>query len=170
MCFISIRSQAVLQITFNSNKMHRETSKAAILQVCIEKQQELIDHFNERLEEAKAEVTSHPDSPSQSDEGSNSADDLLHVMVQELAFVNAEMEILKSLDPDHISKQVERGAVVCTDQRDFFIAVSSEEVDVNGEKVFGMSDKAPLYAKMKGLKAADTFQFNETIYKIIDIY
>lgn len=150
--------------------MNRETTKDAILKVCIEKQQELIDHFNKRIEDAKAEVTSHPESPSQSTEGSNSADDVLHVMEEELAFVKYEMGILKALDPNHASDHVERGAVVRTDQRDFFIAVSSEEVDVNGKKVFGMSEKAPLYAQMRGLKTGDEFQFNETKYKILDIY
>lgn len=150
--------------------MSRETTKEAILKVCIEKQQELIEHFTKRIEDAKAEVTSHPESPSQSTEGSNSADDVLHVMEEELAFVKYEMEILRSLDADHQSDHVERGAVVLTDQRDFFIAVSSEEVEVNGKKVFGMSEKAPLYAKMRGLKTGDSFQFNETKYKILDVY
>ncbi len=150
--------------------MKKETSKEAILKICIEKQQELITHFTNRIEEAKAEVTSHPDSPSQSTEGSNSADEVLHVMEEELAFVKYEMGILKSLDPNHTSVHVEKGAVVSTDQRDFFIAVSSEEVVVDGKKIFGMSEKAPLYGQMKGLKTGDTFQFNETKYKILDIY
>ncbi len=150
--------------------MSRETTKEAILKVCLAKQQELIDHFNTRIEDAKVEVTSHPESPSQSTEGSNSAEDVLHVMEQELAFVKYEMDILKSLDPHHHSDHVERGAVVYTDQRDFFIAVSSEEVDVNGKKIFGMSEKAPLYAQMRGLKSGDLFQFNETKYKILDVF
>lgn len=150
--------------------MNRETTKESILKVCIEKQEELIEHFNKRIDDARADVTSHPESPSQSTEGSNSADDVLHVMEEELVFVKQEMEILRSLSPDHHSTQVERGAVVLTDQRDFFIAVSSEEVVVDGKKVFGMSEKAPLYAQMRGLKTGDTFQFNQTKYKILDIY
>jgi transcription elongation GreA/GreB family factor len=150
--------------------MNKETAKEAILKVCVEKQQELIEHFNKRIEDAQADVTSHPESPSQSTEGFNSANDVLHVMEEELAFVKYEMEILRSLDPSHHSDQVERGAVVRTDQRDFFIAVSSEEVEVNGHKIFGMSEKAPLYAQMRGLKKGDTFQFNATKYKILDIY
>ncbi len=150
--------------------MNNVTTKKAILEVCIDKQQELIEHFNKRIDDAKAEVMSHPESPSQSTEGSNSAEDVLHVMEQELAFVRFEMDILKKLDPDHHSVQVERGAVILTDQRDFFIAVSSEEVDVNGKKIFGMSEKAPLYAQMRGLKKGDEFQFNKMKYKILDIY
>ena len=150
--------------------MNRELSKAAILKVCIEEQQKLIDHFTKRIEDAKAEFTSHPESPSQSTEGSNSVDDVMHVMEQELSFVEYEMGILKSMDPEHKSDHVERGAVVLTDQRNFFIAVSSEQVEVDGKKIFGMSEKAPLYAQMRGLKAGDSFQFNETKYKILDIY
>jgi hypothetical protein len=33
-----------------------------------------------------------------------------------------------------------------------------------------MSEKAPLYTQMKGLKAGDSFQFNQLKYQIEDIY
>lgn len=159
-----------LYLTLKQLAMRSRISKSDILSVCIQKQEELIHNFNDRIDEAKAEVTSHPESPSQSDEGSNSAEEMLHVMEQELAFVRAEMNILRGIDPEDPAVVAERGAVVVTDQRIFFIAVSSEEVDVHGQKVFGMSEKAPLYKLMKGQKTGDTFQFNDTKYKILDIY
>lgn len=150
--------------------MHKKISKAAILAACIQKQQDLIDNFNDRVEDIRAETFTRSETPSQTDESSTSPEDLLHVLGQERDFVQYEMGFLRAIDPENGADQVERGAVVVTDKRVFFIAVSSEEIEVEGEKIFGMSEKAPLYAHMKGLKKGDSFQFNNTQYTIEDIY
>lgn len=150
--------------------MSKQISKAAILATCLNKQEDLIRNFTERIDEVKSEAYSHTETPSQTDEGSDSSEEMLEVMGQELQFVRAEMEILRSIDPKNGAGHVERGAVVVTDQRIFFIGVSSEEIEVEGTKVFGMSEKAPLYSHMKGLKQGDSFQFNGTKYQIEAIY
>jgi hypothetical protein len=149
---------------------HQRILKSDILKACIKKQESLIINFQKRLDDSREDAYSHNDTPSQTDEGSTSPEELLHVLEQELGFVKYEMDILKSMDPDQVSDHVERGAVVVTDLRVFFICVSSEEVIVNDTKVFGMSEKAPLYTQMKGLKAGDSFQFNQLKYQIEDIY
>ena len=150
--------------------MSQQISKSAILTACLNKQQELIEHFNERIDEVKSEAYSHTETPSQTDEGSDSSEELLEVMGEELSFARSEIEILRSIDPANAASQVERGAVVVTDQRTFFIGVSSEDFVIDGVKVFGMSEKAPLYSHMRGLKTGDTFQFNGTKYQIEAIY
>jgi len=150
--------------------MSQQISKSAILSACLIKQQELIDHFNEKIEEVKSEAYSHSETPSQTDEGSDSSEEMLEVMGQELSFARSEMEILRSIDPSNPATQVERGAVVVTDQRTFFISVSSEDIVIDGVKIFGMSEKAPLYTHMRGLKTGDTFQFNSTKYQIEAVY
>lgn len=150
--------------------MHKKVSKAAVLAACVKKQQDLIDNFNQRVDEVRDDTFNRSETPSQTDEGSTSPEDLLHVLGQERDFVQYEMGILRAIDPEDGATQVERGAVVVTDKRIFFIAVSSEEIEVEGEKIFGMSEKAPLYAQMRGLKKGDTFQFNNTHYTIEDIY
>lgn len=150
--------------------MSNRISKTAILDACLKKQQDLIDHFAQRIDEVNAETQGNTEPPSQTDEGSSSSEDMLELMGQELIFVRSEMEVLRSIDPENSADHVERGAVVVTDQRIFFIGVSSEEIEVEGVKVFGMSDKAPLYSHMRGLKTGDSFQFNTTKYHIEDVY
>jgi hypothetical protein len=162
--------EAYLYYLNRTIQMSHTISKAAILSACLLKQQELIDNYTERIDTIKTEAFSHTETPSQTDEGSDSSEEMLEVMGQELQFVRAEMEILRSIDPQNPASQVERGAVVVTDQRTFFIGVSSEEIEVGGDKVFGMSEKAPLYSHMRGLKAGDTFQFNTTKYEIKAVY
>lgn len=150
--------------------MSHTISKAAILSACLLKQQELIDNYTDRIDTLNAEAFIHTETPSQTDERSDSSEEMLEVMSQELEFVRAEMEILRSIDPQNPASHVERGAVVVTNQRTFFIGVSSEEIEVDGAKVFGMSEKAPLYSHMRSLKSGDTFQFNTTKYEIKNIY
>jgi len=150
--------------------MNHRVAKATILSTCLEKQQELINNFNQRLEDVKAEAYDKNETPSQTDEGSNSPEEFLQTLGQELDFVRAEMEVLRSIDPANPSVQVERGAVVVTNHRTFFIGVSSEEIEIEGQKIFGMSDHAPLYAHMRGLHKGDSFEYNKTKYEIADIY
>ena len=150
--------------------MNHRVAKANILSTCLKKQQELIDHFNQRVEDVKAEAYDNNETPSQTDEGSNSPEEFLQTLGQELDFAMAEMEVLRTIDPANTASQVERGAVVVTNQRTFFISESSEEIETDGQKIFGMSDHAPLYAYMKGLHKGDSFEYNKTKYEIADIY
>lgn len=150
--------------------MNHRIAKATILSTCLQKQQELIDHFNQRVEDVKAEAYNNNETPSQTDEGSNSPEEFLQTLGEELDFVRAEMEVLRSIDPANPANVVERGAVVVTNQRTFFIGVSSEGIEIDGQKVFGMSEHAPLYTHMKGLHKGDSVEYNKTRYVIEDIY
>lgn len=145
-------------------------SKADILSACLKKQQDLVDHFERQIDETKSIAFEHSETPSQTDEGSTSPDVMLGVLAEELALAQAEMNILRGIDPNDPAAVVERGAVVVTNHRTFFISVSSEEVRVGDSSIFGMSEKAPLYAHMKGLKKGDDFSFNQMTYHIEDIY
>lgn len=146
-------------------------SKTSILAACMAKQDELIENFARRIEEVQGQIEERSNEPAGfSEDDSSTPDDLLTVLQEEAAFVQAELNILRGIDPENGADVVERGAVVITDQRNFFIAVSSEEIEVDGVKFFGMSDKAPLYARMRGLKKGDEFEFNNLKYKILDIY
>ena len=150
--------------------MNHKIAKATILSTCLQKQQELIDHFNQRVEDVKAEAYNNNETPSQTDEGSNSPEEFLQTLGEELDFVKAEMEVLRSIDPANAASQVERGAVVVTNQRTFYIGVSSEGLEIDGQKIFGMSEHAPLYSHMKGLHKGDSVEYNKTKYVIEDIY
>ena len=148
---------------------HRIT-KAEILASCIHKQEELIAHYNQELDNVKAEAYNNTETPSQTDEGSNSPEEFLQTLNQELDFARAELEVLRSIDAGNPADQVERGAVVVTNLRTFFIGVSSEGLEIDGHKIFGMSEHAPIYSHMKGLHKGDTFEYNKTKYEIADIY
>jgi transcription elongation GreA/GreB family factor len=150
--------------------MKKTISKAVIRDTCLQKQQELVNNYGSRVSEMTADANSQNQSASQSEDRNAGNVEIISTMKSELEFVQREMAFLKSLNPDQVNTIVEPGAVVVTKERTFFIAVSSEKVDIDGQVIFGISTNAPIYLAMKGRKKGDKFEFNGTAYKIENIY
>lgn len=148
----------------------KKIAKTQIKQACIQKQQELIDTFKQQETEMLKDTFNEDAIASQTEDRQAGKVDLLKALSKELVFAQEELVYLKSIDVMGESTQVEPGSVVVTDQITFFIGVSSEKVEVDGNTIFGISTKAPIYANMVGLKKGSSFQFNETKYHIEDLY
>jgi hypothetical protein len=145
-------------------------SKEKIIEACITKQQELIDSFQTRFLEMKEDVYGKSSSPSQSEHRSSGKMALLSTLETELSFAKLEMGYLSSLDATIQYDTVSPGSVVVTNHRTFFIGVSSESVDVEGQNIFGISRQAPIFSGMEGKKAGESFSFRETHYQIESVY
>lgn len=150
--------------------MKNTINKARIHQACIEKQEKLIDSIKNRELELYNDTYNQNASASQTEDRKEGKTEFLEALGNELVFAQEELVYLNSIDASVESSIVGPGAVVATDQFTFFIGVSSENVEVDGESFFGISTKAPLYANMKGLEKGNSFQFNETKYLIKNIY
>lgn len=150
--------------------MKNKIAKTAILQVCIQKQQELVDSFKEREVEMQNDTSNQNASDSQSESRQPAKIEVINALRKELVFANEELLYLNSLNVTAQSTVVEPGSVVVTDQLTFFIGVSSEKVEIEGQQFFGISTKAPIYISMKGLQKGSSFQYNETKYLIEDVY
>ena len=150
--------------------MKKNISKDLILKTCITKQEELVNNFAGRVNELVADASSQRQSPSQSEDRTAGNVEILDTLQNELVFVQMEMGVLKSINPDQVNNKVEPGAVVVTNKRTFFIAVSVEKIEIDGQEIFGISTKAPIYSAMADLKKGDEFKFNGISYKIQDVY
>ena len=150
--------------------MKKNISKAGVLAACLQKQEELIESFESRVNESKADTYSHNQSASQSEDRTAGKMELLNTYRNELAFVKSEMDFLKSLDATIEHAKAEPGAMVITNHLNFFIGVSSEKIEVDGAEVFGISTNAPIYKMMQGMGNGDKFRFNKREYKIEDVY
>lgn len=144
--------------------------KKMILDACIKRQEELVHDFEKRVQETRTDAYDHSDSASQDDETAATKLDVLAMLEEELGFNKYELAILEEINPDEEITQVQKGAVVVTDQRLFFIGVSTEEIEVNGTNVFGMSEKAPLFQEMRMKSKGDNVSYNGITYHIQDIY
>lgn len=143
--------------------------KKLVLEACLDKQNELIEGFKNRLEVMEADAFEQDHTPSQTENRTPGKIELLNAVGKELDFAMREMELLKNLKTEE-SSVVEPGAVVVTDRMTFYICVSIEAFEVAGQALFGISTKAPIYASMRGLEKGASFSFNETKYEIKAIY
>lgn len=153
--------------------MEKREMKRLILKAGLEKQEKLIDDFKTRINEMKDSARMLNESQYDSQQASQNGENMerIDVLTGQLNFAQEELDLLHRLNvdaPDHDS--VHMGSVIETDQRTFFISVSLEEFEANGNKVFGISTKAPIYAAMRGKLKGDSFEFNNIKYQIQDIY
>jgi len=153
--------------------MSTQEKKRIILQEGMKKQDGIIRDFRSRIDDMKDSTRllneTQMDAQQASHNGENN--ERIEVLENQLSFVEEEMDLLHRLNidaPKHDS--VHMGSVVVTDKRTFFISVSLEEYEVAGEKIFGISTKAPLYAEMRGKLKGDSFEFKGFKYQILDIY
>ena len=150
--------------------MKNKIDKERILQACIQQQQELIDGFKQREADMYNDTFKQNETPSQTEDRKGGKLDLLNALGNELTFAQQELIYINSVDVTGESTEVKPGAVVVTNKFIFFIGISSEKIEIDGETIVSVSTKAPIYANMMGLQKGNEFQFNETKYLIEDLY
>lgn len=157
-------------ITTTDNRVLR----SKMLEVCLLKQQSLIDDFNTRIisllagnglgneEEYDNQVLA------QRTQRNDEVDGLLQA--RNLAYLEMNELLRLSRLPYAVHTQVEPGAVVVTDRDTVFISVSIEQFEVDGEPFIGISTQSPRYQIMKGLRKGNTFRCKGRKYTITDIF
>ena len=64
---------------------------------------------------------------------------------------------------------VEPGAVVNVNNRYFVIAVPTQLISIDGIGIIGISVESPLYEVMAGLRAGETFEFQQKTFVVTDV-
>ncbi|HEY4088711.1 MAG TPA: hypothetical protein VGM43_22430 [Bryobacteraceae bacterium] len=64
---------------------------------------------------------------------------------------------------------VEPGAVVSVNNRYFVIAVPAKVISIDGIDIVGISVASPLYEAMAGLRAGETFEFQQKTFVVTDV-
>jgi len=147
--------------------------KKDVLAAAIEKQETLINNFDLRLKEmSKGEkFINETQFDAQQASFNNELNEQMEGIAGQMAFAQAEMNILHQLQSSlGLQDEIRVGSLVATNHRNFFIAVSSEDLEVNNTPYFGISAKAPIYAAMAGKKTGDSFKMNDMTYQIIDTF
>lgn len=140
-----------------------------ILSACIQLQDALIERYRNRVITTKEDTFSRTESASQRENRTAGKIELLSTYENELGFAQVEREFLKSLDPEHVNMVAEPGALVITNHLTFFIGVSTDKVEVEGEVLYGISTHAPIYKAMQGLGKGKVFSYNEKEYLIEEV-
>lgn len=80
-----------------------------------------------------------------------------------------ELDILLKINPDESSTKVEFGALVHTNGPILYIAVGLGKLTVEGNDVFVISPKVPLFNAIRDLKENDIYEFNKRSFTILKI-
>lgn len=83
------------------------------------------------------------------------------------------MKLKRILDGIKIDKQTEiiqPGSLVITQQSNFFIAISVGQHVIEDTTFLIISAESPIGAKLKGLRAGESFSFNNKMHKIEQVW
>jgi len=92
------------------------------------------------------------------------------LFAQQMAKANHELAFLSSLKTDKIYKTVQLGAIVLSDNMNYFISVSMGNIKSSGKDFMCISPAVPIFKVLSGLKAGDTAQFNKNVIHINDVF
>jgi hypothetical protein len=147
--------------------------KQAVLRAAIDKQAQLIANFSKRLKDMRGgeKFINETQFDAQQASFNHELNEQMEGIAGQMSFAEDEMSILKQLESSlKLQDEVRVGSIVITDKMNFFVAVSSEDLDVNGKPYFGISAKAPIYSEMAGKKNGESFKMNEMSYQIKETF
>ena len=145
-------------------------TKNLIVTACLQKQTKQVETLDNKVQRMQADTFGQRASASQCENRSTEKVDMLHAFTNKLRLAKAKLTQLEALDANQASLMVEQGAVVVTNHLSFFIGFASGKIKVEGQDIYVLSTKAPIYAPMRGLKTGDTFTFNGKEFDIKNVY
>jgi transcription elongation GreA/GreB family factor len=92
------------------------------------------------------------------------------MFAQQLAKLNAQLDVLDRVDPGRQSSVVEFGALVVTDNQKMFISTGLGKINCDGCDYYAISAAVPIYKAMEGKKVGDEFTFNGKKSKVLEIH
>lgn len=146
--------------------------KQALYSECLRQLKENIENVRSAMEEAQQSVVDYEDSGEESmmdsyrEEMQNKRD----MFARQLEQANDEVNLLAKMDTHDLTDFAQFGAIVTTDQAEFFVSVSLGQVQFEGKTIFAVSPSAPVFKLFTGKKVGESFLFKGKETKIVDIY
>lgn len=152
----------------------QKSIKKQILEACLERQRLLVGDFNSRIEnilqhEGLGNEEEYDNTELAQDSMRFAEANALH---QALSFATSDLNVLRYLSTftEVVHTTPERGAVVITDQGNYFVSVGAGQLKIGDEVFTTLSPNCHLYQRMKGSKAGEVFEFNRIRYHIKGIF
>ena len=82
---------------------------------------------------------------------------------QQLEGIHEMKLVLSKTKFDNTSEVVKLGSVVCTDQANYFLAISAGRLNVSNKIYYAVSSSSPIGKLMLGKKTGDVFVFRKPI-------
>ena len=84
--------------------------------------------------------------------------------------LRSDVDMLTAMDYSEPFEKVRFGAIIITDQGNFFFGIASTEVDVEGESYTGMAPRSPVGKEMEGKKIGDIIHYGQVAFAIHDVF
>jgi len=144
--------------------------KSKVRALLIKEQEEIVKDLRESVEGLHEDADLDEEATREMDDFAHQEEsgDMERRLKEQLQKAEFDLSSIKKLT-ETVCDEVKIGALVETNKNVFYISVPVPPVKVDGTKVIGISTKAPIFAKMKGLKKGDTFSMANIDYEIIRI-
>ncbi len=152
--------------------MEKTTLKEGVLEAARARMQATADELRERIKDLHAVTIGddNAESASQTESTHGSDVELMNSLSEQLEHLQQDLDRLEQIDPHTKLPSIQYGAMVRTDKRNFLIAASVEEFQVQDIPFLGVTPRAPLIQAMLGKKAGDSVTFNGIVYNIVEVY
>jgi len=150
--------------------MDNLTLKKQLIEACEKIQKERIDSIKSAMDEAQQSANEYGGPKDRYDSFRMQQLNKKDMFGNQLQKANTEFIALEKINKLKVTKRVEFGAVVMTEEQKLFISISLGKVEMNNDIYFAISPNVPLFEAMKGLKKNDTFTFRGKTSKIIDVF
>jgi transcription elongation GreA/GreB family factor len=88
---------------------------------------------------------------------------------QQLAEIQKQFELLIKINTDSKQEQIALGSVVFTTQANYFLAISTGEIEVGRQSFFAISPATPIGRLLLSKTKGDTIQFNNRKFQILKV-
>ena len=151
--------------------MNEDISKEELLSICKEQVNEKVALLRLELEKVKesAEAETKSSMGDKYETGREMLKQEENKLRDRLALLLAQSAALDSID-SHQHQKIKFGSLVITDLSVFFIAGALGAVEAKNQKVFMVSQHAPLVKEMLGKQTGMTFSFNGKEQRILEIH
>lgn len=153
-----------------NNRLLMSELKEKILDACKMLQLKTIKNLKSEVEEAQNAANDYGLPKDRYDSFRTQLLRKRDMFAQQLAKANQQLDLLNQINPEKEYATVEFGAVIVTNRQNLFISIGLGKVQVDDQTYFAISPAVPIYRAMEGKKVGEGFSFNNTTYKIQELY
>lgn len=136
------------------------SEKELLLQACYKYVSKRIDSYKNEIETIKDSIENNKSSDEEDDSGAGKLMSDLEKNMQYLNDAAKMKDILNQINPKMSSNVIGLGSCVQTSLRDFFVAVSAGELELEGKSVYAISLGSPIGSALIGKKAGEQILLN----------
>lgn len=145
--------------------------KRRLYQECLKLQRNSVQRVRDVMKEAQESALADDESSEELfDSYREQMQQTREMYASQLQTAQNELDVLERVPANDLSQVIESGAVVRTDNQNFFVAISLAKIDLDGKTYFPISTSSPIFQAMVGLKQGATFQFRDRKFNIKEVF